>query len=335
MHHQNRIAGRLAPLVLVLLLIPFGLAGCSAHNAASNAPVPLLSAGHPVDWWFVFKFNATNFPGCKASVKPACLFGGQVQTYSSSQQFVYASSENKTLQEGAGCLGDSTTDPVGATFDQTYNGSFNYVVWNDQFYDDPVIQGCTTFCSAPWGHSKGMLAWDDDGNGLVLQVTTPSWPASGSKLFPRASDGNTLGCVKDDNVLVSQHFFALRLTRPDVVKVLAALANSSVVTDPSNRQVVHNGGPAEIQQLASTLNTQSASRTILDTTLSTGVRLFSKPSQLHVPPWQMVSSLLGGRSLRAATWWASPQIPSTSASTPVGCWDSTLGKPGAVQIARM
>jgi len=47
----------------------------------------------------------------------------------------------------------------------------------------------------------------------------------------------------------------------------------------------------------------------------------------------MVSSVLGGVSLRAATWWASPQIPSTTSSTPINCWDPSLGTPGAVEIA--
>jgi hypothetical protein len=293
-----------------------------------------LNAGHPVNWWFVFKFNAANFPGCKASAARSCIFGGQPQQYSAySQQFVYASSENQTLQEGINCLGDATTDPVGATFDQIYNGNFNFVVWNDQFYDDPFIVGCTTYCDTPWGHSKGMLVWDANGNGLVLQVSTPSWPAAGSKRFPRLTDGNTLGCVADNDVLVSQHFFALQLTRQDVVKVLNALRNASVVTDAANPQVVHNGGPAEIQQLVSVIGNQSSSSTYSVTTLSSGVRLISKPSALHVPPWQMVSSLLGGSALRAATWWTQPAINSTDASTPIGCWDPSLGKAGAVEVA--
>ena len=297
---------------------------------------PLLSSQNPVDWWFAFKFNTANFPGCKADAVRACRFGGQPQSYSSgfSQQFVYASSENQSLQEGIDCLGDTLTDPVGATFDEIYNGDLNYVVWNDQFYEDPAIAGCTTYCDTPWGHSKGMLAWDANGNGLVLQVTTPSWPAAGSQLFPRLTDGNTLGCVKDDDVLVSQQFFALRLTKPDVLVVLNALANSSVVTDAANPQIVRNGGPADIQRLVSALGKPSASRSAVVATLSTGVRLISKPSSLHVPPWQMVSALLGGDALRAATWWEDPgAIASTTASTPVACWDPALGKPGAVEIA--
>jgi len=292
-----------------------------------------LQKGRPVDWWFVFKLNAATFPECGGATR-ACLFGGEVQNYKSfSQQFVYASSESPTLQQGNGCAGDTVNDPIGATFDEVYNGSFHYVVWNDQFYDDPDIKGCSESCGGPWGHSKGMVAWNDVGDGLVIQVSTPSWPASGSQEFPRKSDGNTLGCVKDNDVQVSQHFFALKLTKDDLVKVLMALNNASVVTDTTNSQIVSNGGPADVQKLVASLGVKSTSTTSSITTLSTGVQLISKPSKLNVPPWQMVSALLGSVPLRTATWWASPEIPSTTASTTIACWSSSLGKPGPVEIA--
>jgi Deoxyribonuclease II len=92
-----------------------------------------------------------------------------------------ASNENSLLMKGGGCAGDATADPVGATFDQVYNANFFHVVWNDQFYDDPEVAGCTQSCGAPWGHSKDLLAWNGDGDAFVLQVTTPSWPAAGSE----------------------------------------------------------------------------------------------------------------------------------------------------------
>jgi hypothetical protein len=299
-----------------------------------SVPLPLLAKDHPVDWWFVFKLNSGVFPGCGGTATRACLFGGRVQDYQHfGQQFVYASSETHTLQPGSGCVGDTTQDPVGATFEEVYDSSFYYLIWNDQFYDDPAIQGCGTSCSAPWGHSKGLLAWNDAGAGLVLQVTTPSWPAAGSEQFPRKTDGNTLGCVKDDNVQVSQHFFALKLTQDDVVKVLTALHNASVVTDPTNAQLVKNGGPTQIQDLVKTLGTKSDSKSYTKDTLSTGVELISKPSRLNVPPWQMISAILGGVSLRTATWWANPNIYTTTSSTQITCWDESLGKPGGVEIA--
>src|SRR6202012_1290285 len=143
--------------------------------AAQVAPTPLLKSGQPADWWFVFKFNAASFPGCGGSVR-TCPFGGEVARYQSfSQQFVFASSSDHSLQSGGGCVGDTTSDPLGATFDQLYNGTFFYVIWNDQFYGDPLQNK-----DAPAGHSKGLLAWNGDGSGMVLQVSTPSWPASGS-----------------------------------------------------------------------------------------------------------------------------------------------------------
>jgi hypothetical protein len=298
--------------------------------AQSSAPVPLLKSGQPVDWWFVFKFNAATFDGCGGAQR-ACLFGGDVQTYKLGfgQRFAFASSQNAKLTQGTGCAGDTTDDPIGATFNQVYNGHYFYVLWNDQFDGSPVAtQG------APWGHSKGMIAWDANGNGFVMQVSTPSWPGSGSAAHSRQGDGNTLGCVADDDVLVSQHFFALKLNKSDLVTVLKGLANASVVTDPSNAEIVNNGGPADVQALANGLGGKvSVSNAATITKLSSGVQLISKPSKLLVPTWQLVSSLLGGESLRAATWWSHPEIPTTMASTTIGCWDPSLKKPGAVDIA--
>jgi hypothetical protein len=288
-----------------------------------------LDPNTKVEWWFVFKFNAEAFPQSCAAPQRACPFGGHVQPYQQfSQQFVYASSTNHTLQQGGGCLGGTTTDPLGATFNQVYNGNFSFVLWNDQFYGDPILTE-----GGPWGHSKGMLAWDQNGNGLVLQVSTPDWPGSGSPATLRNS-GNTLGCILTDNdIMVSQHFFSLQLNKDDVVIVLKALANASVVTDPGKPQIVKNGGPAEIQTLVEALGKESSSKVPTKDKLSSGVVLISKPSNLHVPPWQMVSAMLGGEPLRAATWWTKPEIPTTTAATAIGCWDPSLGKPGAVEIA--
>jgi hypothetical protein len=317
----------------VIVFIALATFGVGTVSFAADAPAPLLRKGQPVDWFFVFKLNST-FPGCGGDAARVCIFGGDVQKYRAfGQQFVYASSADHKLQQGTGCAGDSVNDPLGASFDQVYNGDYFYVIWNDQFYDDPEIDGCTKECGAPWGHSKGMLAWNDDGEGFVLQVTTPSWPAAGNKKFSRKTDGNTLGCVEDDNVEVSQHFFSLKLTKDDVVKVLKALKNASVVTDSENRQIVNKGGPAEVQKLVEDLGTKSTTKTFTNEALSSGVILISKPSRLNVPPWQMVSAVLGGVSLRTATWWANPKIFSTTSSSDIGCWDSTLAKPGPVAIA--
>ena len=318
-------------VLLTILSTHFHSIGYAAES--KDAPAPLLGKGRAVSWWLVFKFNSAVFRGCGGASR-VCLFGGTAQNYKVfGQQFVYASSENPSLQKGSDCIGDTIADPVGATFDEIYNNSFHYVIWNDQFYDDPVINGCKKDCASPWGHSKGMLAWNDAGEGLVLQVTTPSWPAAGSVNSPRRTDGNTLGCVKDDNVEVSQHFFALKLVKDDLVDVLLALQNASVVTDATNSQIVSNGGPPDVQQLVANLGTRSNSIRVMNVKLSSGVELISKPSKLYVPPWQMVSAVLGGVSLRTATWWANPKIYTTTETTSISCWDKSLAKPGAVEIA--
>lgn len=311
------------------------IAPCGGGTTAPcTAPVPMLAKGQPVDWWFVFKFNVAKFPGC-GGASIACPFGGQPMRQTGGLQYAYATSQQPTLQQGAGdCLGDATSDPVGATFDEVYNGNFHYVIWNDQFYGNPKSASCgDDQCGAPWGHSKGILAWNDAGEGLVMQVSTPSWPGSGSPLHPRLPNGNTLGCVTDDNVRASQHFFALRLSHEDVDTVLDALANASVVTDPKEPQIVSNGGPADIQAKVNALGVKSKNASLVEGVLTSGVEIISKPSAMNVPPWQMVSSELGGVSLRTATWWAHPAIPSTTGGVP-GCWDHSLTTPpGAVDIA--
>jgi hypothetical protein len=299
----------------------------------------MAAKGHPVMWWFVFKLNAKSFPACGGATR-SCPFGGQVQTTSTyskfGQQFVFATNEHPNLEDGtSGCLGDSSQDPVGASFDEIYNGNFYYVIWNDQPYGDPDISACTSKgnCDSPWGHSKGIVAWNDDGEGFVMQVSTPSWPEAGSAKAPRQGDGNTLGCVKDNDVTFSQHFFALRLNKDDLALILKGLANASVVTDPANKQVVNNGGPSDIQNIVQSLGKKSDSESLVEGTLSSGVIFISKPSDMNVAPWQMVSAQLGGVSLRTATFWASPKIPTTADSSAPECWDESLGAPGPVEIA--
>jgi hypothetical protein len=308
-----------------------------------------------VQWFFVFKLNGAVFPKCGDDVDTrTCAFDSKLQPatrYSKDfgQRYVVATNEAPKLVDGGPqCLGDSTSDPVGATFDEVYNGNFHYLLWNDQFKDTPplpaqqVVAGCSGGdCDAPWGHSKGMLAWNDAGEGMIMQVSTPLWPGSGNPKFQR-SNGNTLGCVVSDNdVGVSQHFFALRLTKSDLVTVLKGMEDANVPTDPTNPQVSGPqpvGGPpdvvAEVNKLGkrytNPLNPQ------MPLTLSTGVQFIAKPSSLPVPPWQLVSALLGGVPLRTATWWVNrvgQMMPSTAAGAP-GCWNASIhGTPGAVENA--
>ncbi len=303
---------------------------------AGGTPVPLLSkGGEPVDWWFAFKFNSQNsFAGCGADTgRRTCIFGGNVQAREKfGQQFAVASSRSNVLSQGKGCVGATTSDPIGATFDQVYNGNFNYVIWNDQFYGDPALSTCkSSSCGAPWGHSKGLLAWNDAGEGFVMQVSTPSWPGSGTSRIRRKA-GNTLGCISsNNNLLASQHFFAVKLDKDDLVKVLNALKRAGVVTDPTKLQIVRNGGPADVQALVNELGKRPTRLRVAPgddlnpddyfsrDELSSKVLLIAKTSNLTAPPWQMVSAILDGTAERAATWWTTPRINTTTKSSKVGC----------------
>jgi hypothetical protein len=316
--------------------IAFAIWALGSCANAADAPVPLIDKDKPVTWWFVYKFNAQTFPTCDRDedAERKCLFGGKPAPYNNSQQFVYASSEKASFSKGNGCAG--TTDPVAATFKQIYSGKFNYLVWNDQFYKDPKIRACNSdSCGGRWGHSKGVLAWNESGEGVIIQVTTPSWPGVASGKFDRKS-GNTLGCIKrPNNVQNAQHFFALKLSPQDLLDVLDALVNSSVVTDIQKLELVSVGGSSkEVRDRIEKLGHKSDSTEFHQYRLSSKVLLISKPSKLHVPPWQMLSSVLGSVDLKAATWWASPQIPTTNGTKKIGCWDETLeNEPGAVEIA--
>lgn len=298
------------------------------------APSPMDDKNKPVEWMFAFKFNAATFPSDITSLPLNGIFGGKRKDYKGSLDYVFATSASPTLTKGAGLLGTTTNDPLGATFGQIYNNNYFYVVWNDQFYNNPI-----PIHAAPWGHSKGILSWNANGNGMVLQVSTPSFPGSGSSAHPRENDGNTLGYIEDNNINVSQHFFALKLTKDDVIDVLNALIHASVVTDLSKPSIVKNGGPQDIQALVNMLGTKSNSTTILEPPLKlptnrSGVRIISKPSNMHVPSWQMVSAHLNQLNLRVASWWETPAINSTKGGKKPGCWAEGLGVPGAVVIAR-
>lgn len=326
------------PRSLARSLATAGLLACAAQAQAQPqppAPAPLLSPGHAVDWWIAFKFNVATSPTSADDPRRNCDFGGQPQAYKKGfgQDYIVASAEDPHFTAGTALIG-TADDPLGTTFRQVYEGDFSYVVWNDQFYGDPHL-GCGTACGEPWAHSKGFVAWDDSGAGLVVQVSTPSWPGSGSRLHPR-TDGNTLGCVTDNDVKVSQHFFALKLSPADTAKLLEALRNEAAVTLPADPQVVRvrPSSPPALKTLAASLGARTPGGASLERfELDSGVTLISKPAALHAPPWLVVSALLGGEPLRVATWWTGTGgLPSTHAVKPA-CWSGDLGAPGEIEVA--
>lgn len=312
-------------------------------STAAADIAPKLGDGSSVDWWFAFKLNTYAFKSCSTTRK--CIFGGEVQDYPYGYglQYLEASHSNgatKEMELKTDCLGTGD-DPVAKTFDQIYSGTApNYVIWNDQLYQEPIMNltppcsswGNADSCSAPWGHSKGALAWDKDGNGFIMQVTTPDWPGNGNSNITRKVQGNSLGCNTDDNVMVSQHFFSLKLMHSDITAILTAMQKAMVVTDPNSSQLVKlTTGPSDLASLAKGLGKANTDKTVFQATLSTGAKLIAKPQALKVPVWQMVSALVE-KPLRTATWWTAPAVLSAKAGKP-GCWSDELGTPEEVQIA--
>ena len=323
-----------AGLVLGLVIAFTGVVGAHA------APEPLIAKGKPADWLFVYKFNAWTAPTAPSDPRRKCTFGGDVHKFTKvgdfSHAYAFASSASPSLKLGSGLLGVTDQDPLGATFAAIFNGNLSYVVYNDQFEDAPPISGCGAFCADPWAHAKGVIAWDDQGNGILLQVTTPSWPGAGGAGSPRKGDGNTLGCTGRNNLLYAQHFFALKLSPNDTAVVLQAAYNAGVPTRTDMDQVFHlqPAGPDALAQIARRFgdNTPAGAKAYA-ARLDSGVQLISKPAVLHVPPWQMVSAMLGGEPLRVASWITGDVgLPSTVAGKP-GCWDPSLGAPARVEIA--
>jgi len=241
-------------------------------TGADTSLAPLLGDGSSADWWFVFKLATAGFEGCSGT--PSCIFGGDVQSYSTGFGLQYLEAHSvggstSALALNSNCLG-SSDDPVSKTFAQIFDGSApNYVIWNDQFYGDPqpaISPHCSsTECGSPWGHSKGVVAWAEDGTGFVMQVSTPDWPGNGDKSKTR-TQGNTLGCVEDNDVKVAQHFFSVRLATADDTKaVLQALQTASAVTDPANSELVKlTKGPSDLARLAKSLGQLSDAAQALD-----------------------------------------------------------------------
>jgi len=187
LHRRRRLQVLAVAVVLALGIGGLGSAASAQDIGGGAAPMPLVAPDQPVAWGFVCKFNEAVFPGCGPDAVRTCPFGGDVQDYHGrfSQPFVAASSAQPSLTKGAGCLETTATDPVGVTFRQVYEGAYFYMLWNDQFYNDPPIAGCDQACGAPWEHAKGMVAWNAAGEGVARPVSTPPWPASGSHEHPR------------------------------------------------------------------------------------------------------------------------------------------------------
>jgi len=143
-----------------------------------------------------------------------------------------------------------------------------------------------------------VLAWNDDGDGVVLQVTTLG--VAGLRQQEVHAQERQYARLHQAAEQCSERAALLlrEAQQDDVVHMLDALENSSVVTDVMPGGARHNGGPQEIKDRVKVLGQKSDSTEVKQFKLSTGILLVSKPSALHVPPWQMLSSVLDSVDLK-------------------------------------
>ena len=150
---------------------------------------PLLKKGKAVDWWFVFKLNSAEQKG---NPKPKGMTGifdhpdWRRPTYDNdtrkfSQHFLFASSDDATLQHGKGILGTSLYDPVGdawsplTTDGQPTPRTGHALAWTGT---DLLVWGGTT--GARNGRS-GLV-----GDGAAWNARSRKWTALPSKGAPAA-----------------------------------------------------------------------------------------------------------------------------------------------------
>lgn len=142
----------------------------------SPPPTPLLKAGVPLDWWFIFKFNAAEEPEASLPTGSEGAFdkpGWKDPSYETkprkhSQHFVGASSKTAKLQHMKGYLGTSREDPLGdinalggpviATFD---NEPSNAHMFHTELPDAMNCWLKTRWDPADQASTEGLIALPD------------------------------------------------------------------------------------------------------------------------------------------------------------------------------
>ena len=286
--------------ILILLLI-----GCSESSKEKSGPpdylrsdgdvAPLDGKGNPVDWWFLVKLPQGATSVCSGCASPACP--SWQGSRSGGVCYWYADSNNPTLRFysdlGFDCL-SGTNNPVTQTLNQMKGRS--YIIWNDQG-SKTSKPGTYPDKGAPIAHSKGAAAFGGS-TGFIMNVSTPNFPDP---------DLYTLGCQEDDNVEVSQHFFAFSVNKSGMSSWAAAVANAQLSVISQNNWIFAD----------TTVGGHSTTANLL-TLQNLPVRLIVKGSKDFFIPWDYVTNSLGS-SVKALTWYASPTTPPIGTGSTMNC----------------
>ena len=158
------------------------------------------------------------------------------------------------------------------------------------------------------------MAFEEDAQGFLLQVTTPNWPDPST-----AETFAPLGCQLDDNTYLSQSFTGLTLSAETFAAAAPALEASRLCS--TGTPSCANGTAGHLLDYTCTSEqTRGAAWGILDTAFAgtpttgtpsqavaletvggTPVRLFSHAKDDTVPPWLWVAAGLGV-DLGVANW---------------------------------
>lgn len=171
-------------------------------------------------------------------------------------------------------------------------------------------------CSSPFGHSKGAMAYEKNGQGFFLQGTTPNWPDPSQK-----STYAPLGCQLDNNVYLSQSFMGLTLNSDTFTDMAPYIQAARVCSTGTISCAGSDAAGHVIDYNCTSEQTRNESWSILDTAFagtsnskinsksevfktSGGVQFtFTAHSSADdVPPWLIVANELGV-DLGVSSWW--------------------------------
>ena len=284
---------------------------------------PLDPNGNPVDWWLALKLPTSAFPQGGCCENAACPSSSKT---SAGLCYLYADANNPQFTFRT-CLGQpGQSDPLSNTLNQVWllNG-IQFQLWNDQWGDgqmhDPnnKSQGC----NAPGAHSKGALAYDTDGNGWYLNLSTPYFPDM-SALPP----DNSLGCQIDNNLLLAQHFFCFSLDQQNFEALAAAMTvpNFCALCVPSDScqsvdvattlgqdislAFAHDSGDGSTDNVTVTLQTRGGMP----------ITAVLKGDTSNTSPWSLVATALGTDLTVVNYWLSEPTLPTLCAGD---VWDGS------------
>ena len=185
--------------------------------------------GQEVEWWFMYKtpggYNFSYTDPSIAATSPMSVFPRAMNDDNpiAITRTLIALAENPPSPDLA----------IPVTLNRTTDTTVSYYLYNDE--------PASGTASSSYGHTKGVVAADEDGSGLWISHSTPRWPASTGKAkfyFPEEEIiyGQTFLCMSLNEGQLDAVGKQQLLTRPAVYHRtrLFAAANSTIAASYPN-----------------------------------------------------------------------------------------------------